>query len=231
MFKKLLVFVLALLVCLAGAADKFDQQVASIILLQLKPVQAELGVTAAQRTSMNKYADSHRASLKTYYESLSKAKANEPDKAKLERMFTALKTAVLAQLNDAQIKRLREISLQELGFSALADDTVATRVGLSGAQLTKLRKVLSDGLSKASQIEYKAVTAATKGIQGQTPKSAADRDRLVKLANEKASAAEKSVHPQVMRVRDETSAKVLAVLTPQQRSNWKALQGKPFKLP
>lgn len=231
MLKKLLVFLLALLVCLAGAADKFDQQVASIILLQLKPVQAELGVTAAQRNAMNKYADSHRASLKTYYESLNKAKASQPDKPKLERMFNALKQAVLAQLNDAQIKRLREISLQELGFSALADDTVAGKVGLSGAQLTKLRKVLSDGLSKASKIEYQAVTEATKDIQGKTPKSAAERDSLVKLANERAASAEGRVHPQVMRVRDETSAKVLAVLTPQQKANWKALQGKPFKLP
>ncbi|MEZ5163707.1 MAG: hypothetical protein R2688_08135 [Fimbriimonadaceae bacterium] len=47
------------------AADAFDKSVANIALLQIKEVQTDVGITAAQRTQLNKHADWFNAESKS----------------------------------------------------------------------------------------------------------------------------------------------------------------------
>src|SRR5947209_12347190 len=106
-WKALLIFV-TIVAAVAALASDFDKKVASVILLQAKPVQKEIGLSESQRAAMNKFADNHRAKLKAYYEKI--GPKGTPSESVLLGYFEKMKEGVLAQLSAAQIKRLREIS-------------------------------------------------------------------------------------------------------------------------
>lgn len=231
-FVKAAVLLLLVLLPIFALADSFDQQVASIILLQDKRVQADLGITEEQRARMNRFADSHRAKLEAYYRELSKhgQKTGElsVDQNKLVGYFSVLKKGVLEQLSTAQIKRLREISLQYLGFSALADITVADRVGLSSAQHRKVAALVKQGVERAAKVQNKAIAASTSDLRSIKPKNEAEAKRIYDEANRRAEDATHRVAPEVEQIGLQTKGKVMAVLTPAQRVKWEALLGRPF---
>ncbi|HZH99259.1 MAG TPA: hypothetical protein VEX38_09830, partial [Fimbriimonadaceae bacterium] len=188
-----------LLLCVVALAsvslgDEFDRQIASVIILQDKRVQKELDISEKQRTAMNQHADAHRGKLQQYYNGLGKDK---PDEARLAEYFAELKRNVLRSMSEAQIKRLREISLQQLSFSALADATVAKRVGINEAQLKQIRQHLNTGLQQASKIEYDAINKATASLQKQKPKTPEEQKKLMEQGQKLAAQASKSVAPQV----------------------------------
>jgi len=218
---KALVLVMAIVTTVAVAAqhDSFDEEMSSVILLQSKVVQKELGVTTAQRAAMNKYADAHRAKLKVLYSRLQanhQQNINQKDQQELRSMFNTMKRGVFAQLTAAQLKRLREISLQTLDFTALGDPIVAARVGLSASQSSKIRSVINSGIKQANVVQNNAVATATKGATTQDQ------------ANQLAESAANQVSPQVVSIRNDTKQKVMALLTAQQRSRWQGLLGRPF---
>jgi len=219
-----------LLVCaLVSAQNNFDYTVSSVILLQSKPVQKEIGVTEQQLSAMNKFADSHRAKLKVYYLSLQKSKSkNKPSETRLLTMFNELKKGVLGQLNASQLKRLREISLQELGFSALGDAAVGTRIGLSSSQQRKVQAVLNTGITSANRVQMRAINDATGDLQTVKPKNATEQEKLRDEATRRAEAAAERVSPQVSSIRESTRHQIMTLLTPKQRLAWAELQGKPF---
>lgn len=217
-----------------GSADDFDFHVGSLVLLQVKEVQKELGVTEAQRGKLNKHAEAHRNLLKTYGDTLDKQAAAtkqevKPDERKLEVFFNDLKKKVFAELKPTQIKRLREISLQQLGFSALNDALVAKRVGLSEAQIERVRKSFDLGFNEAADVEREAVNKAVKPYQDKKPKTDAEAEKLYNEMQTKAEAARKTVAPRVEKIRAFTRDKIMNILTPQQRQAFQALMGKPFK--
>jgi len=221
------VFLVALLATFA-VADTFDQQVASVLILQLKPVQRELGVTAQQRAAMNKYADAHRAKLKTYYQEASKAGQKTVDQQKLLGFYEEMKKGVLDQLSAVQIKRLREISLQTLDFTALADTLVGTEVGLNDAQQKRVSSVVAAGIQKANAVRNKAAAADTADLRSQKPTTEKDAQALYVEAQKKAQAAAKRVEPEIQKLRVATKKEVMSILTPQERAKWAQLLGKPF---
>src|SRR5579862_8621623 len=167
---KLLLFLFATLLAGVAVAESFDEQLASIIVLQDKAVQRDIGITAQQRNSMNVYADAHRAKLSAYYKQINDAHG-KVDEKKLEGMFWTLKRKVLAQLSAAQLKRLREISLQVLDFTALADIVVGKKVGLSADQESKVEAIVKAALEKAGGIRDGAVDKATAGYRNKNPKN------------------------------------------------------------
>ena len=221
-----LILIGALVASLAHAAqhDSFDEKMSSVILLQSKVVQKELGVTTQQRAAMNKFADAHRLKLNAYYQQIQSGQGKSAqisisakDEQQLQVMFNTMKRGVLAQLSAAQLKRLREISLQTLDFTALGDQSVDSRIGLSGAQRTKVQAAITAGLKQANGVRNNAIANATKGVTSQDE------------ANRRAEAASDQTSPQVIQIRNGTKAKVMSLLTAQQRAKWQALLGKPFK--
>jgi hypothetical protein len=231
MFKATVTTIICFLIALVGA-QTFDEETSSIILLQMKAVQREIGVTEAQRVAMNKFADAHRSRLNQYYQQLQARKnGSNPDEGKLIGMFAELKNAVLKQLTPAQLKRLREVSLQALDFGALADHAVGQRVGLSNAQQERIRSLMDSGLKEANQVRENAMMKATAELRNSKPKSDAERRKVYDEANRRAEAAAETVAPQVGLIRADTKKKILAILTPKQKAAWQALLGKPFHLP
>jgi hypothetical protein len=233
-FKAILLLVILSVASLVQA-DEFDRQIASVIILQDKRVQNELKISEKQRALMNQHADAHRARLQAYYTELEKQNKGKkepsgPDEARLAELFAELKRNVLRSMSEVQIKRLREISLQQLSFSALADATVAKRVGLSENQLKQIRKHLNDGLQQAGKIEYAAITKATASLQKRQPKTEAEQKKLMEEGQKLAAAASKSVAPQLTKIRTSTQTKIMALLNADQQKRWQELQGKPFSV-
>lgn len=220
---------LALTGALARQRDPFDEKMASIILLQSKVVQRELGITEHQRAAMNKYADAHRMKLNAYYQQVQGKGSVSVDDSKLRSMFETLKKGVLAQLSASQVKRLREISVQTLDFTGLADPLIAQRIGLSSAQTQKVQHIVAAGMADANAVRERAVEGAIKPLQSRKPKTADDQQRLQAEADRRAEAAVEQVTPQILLIKSDTKKKTLAVLTAQQKARWHALMGTPLK--
>jgi len=210
------------------AQDNFDYQLSSVEVLTQKSVQKELGVSEQQRAAMNKFADAHRAKLKAYYTKVQKA-GGTVDSAKLTGYYQDLRKGVLKQLSASQLKRLREISLQRFGFSALGDPAVGQKVGLSPSEQKKMQAILTKGLNGAKQVQVNAINKATAKLEKVKPKSAAEQAKLQDDATKLAESAMQEVSPQVDRITADTRQKAMGLLTPQQKANWQALLGKPFR--
>ncbi|MEQ1823095.1 MAG: hypothetical protein ABL949_11335 [Fimbriimonadaceae bacterium] len=226
-------FLFAIVVSCAAFAcgDAFDGQVASIVLLQDKAIQTELKITEAQRAKLNTYGGKFNSDQKAYYAEMEKKlKANKntkPDQAREMKMLMDLKTKVLATLNASQLKRLREISLQAIGVTALADETVASRVGLNASQKTKIQGLLQSGLQAVEKIQRDTSAQAGKGIA--QPKTKAEQEAAQKKFSDRMRTLGPPAEAKIESVRRKTITDVLAILTPGQNTIWRALLGPMFK--
>ena len=221
-------------VLIAGAAtaqDAFDFRVSDLRLLQAKQVQSDLGITAAQRARLNVAADAHKARLTEYQKQLQALGTTNPDKARLGAFLQTLKKEALAVLTPGQLARLRGITLQRLGLVSLTDDGVASRVGLSAAQVGRIKAAFQAGRTRFLAVQQSARAAAA-------PIAAQYKDRKPKTPTE-AAALQKEVEgkvlpirarflPQLQAVGKQTDADMLAVLSAPQRVKWAALKGRPF---
>lgn len=218
---------------IAARADTFDRQVASIVLLQNQQVQKELKITETQRTKMNTFAEAFNKEQKAYIEKLEKASnggKTQPkrDTAKEMAMVNSLKTKVLSLLTEKQVVRLRQISLQAIGVAALADDTVAKRIGLNKTQIDKIRSIVQKGLDEGQKISDGAMAEAQKGIKKPTneaeqKKASAEFDKKWKVYG---PPAQKKLNA----VRTRTISDVMTVLTSGQKATWTSLTGPIFKV-
>jgi hypothetical protein len=217
----------------AVAQDAFDAHVSDIQILQLKEIQTELKVTDAQRTAMNRHAETHRKKIQAYMERLQKEKKDpntlpQPD-PQLVKFFNELKNSVVQEMQPGQLKRLREISLQSAGVAALMDDQVAAKAGVSQAQVKRLRDMFQAGAKRAVEIEQKAVQDALKEFENKRPANEAEAKKLQEQVDKKLQAVAQRIRPQVEKIRDETRTRMEGVLTDPQKRTWAQLQGAPFR--
>lgn len=236
--RQTLIVLVATVAALAQAqkADPFDVQIASVIMLQDKGIQKELKVTEKQRDSMNRFAEQHRGAMTNYQKELER-KQKDPNKPlpvdanRVDGMFLAMKRSVLSVLTPPQLKRLREISLQQLDFVALVDDVVAKRVGIPDAQLKKLKAIYEKGIKEVDELAKTAkaqLDVQTADLQRQKPKTDAEAQRLNAEFERRAQALQKKLEPEINRIRAAGKKAILAQLTVAQKAAWQALLGKPF---
>lgn len=226
-----------------AAADQFDYLVANVSLLQDKGVQKELGVSESMRSKLNKHADWFNAQMKQMDAELAAARKKNPKAKpsgdKIISLQKQLKGKVLGELGASQVQRLREITLQEAGYSALLDKTVADKVGLSATQLKALRDEWSRNEKKADaygreggKIEEKALQPIIAKYGNTKPKDKAE----VEKRRAEAQAALKKAEPQLKPLQTKINALgpsfeafVKKTCTAQQLSTLKTLQGAEFK--
>ncbi len=209
--------------------DSFDFRAGDMLILQAKEIQTALGVTAAQRSKMNGFAEATRAKMEAYKKELIKAKKKQADPNRVAGFELDLKKQVFGTLTPAQLKRLREISLQHDGVGALGDDGVAKKVGLSADQLKKVRAIIIADRKQLSELQEKADGPIVNRYKNVKPKDDADRKALGAKFRQELSAAGAKFEPQVKAVILGDRKKLMDVLTPAQRATWQSLLGKPFK--
>jgi len=236
--KQIFLFFLVSICALAGAADSFDAHCGNIAILQRRDVQNEVGITSAQRDQMNKYADANRAKLVAYQKKLN---GKTPDRDVVNGYMLELKSDVDRVLTPAQLKRLRELSLQWAGLLGLMDKVVATKVGMSDAQYTKYRQTFMDGQSVVSKINSQ-IKEALKPLgekydklfapyKGHEKEHQAEIKKLLQDFEKEAQPIRQRYAPQVQAITKETQQKMMAILTAQQIAAWKNLEGNKYVPP
>ena len=167
----------------------------SLTLATQKSVQDELKVTPEQVTKLTALVAEQRKG----FEGLRNLSQDERTK-KFTEARQAAEKALAEVLNADQLKRVKQISWQQMGTAALSDDEVAATLSLNDEQKGKLKTIRDD-----SRKEMQGLFQG--GGQG------GDREqRRAKFAE----------------LRKSTDEKATAVLTPEQQAKWKELQGAAF---
>jgi hypothetical protein len=233
--KKLGVVILGLFTvacCFGQNLDPFDYHVADFRLLVSKKVQADMGITTAQVAQMNKFADKNRDNMNAYRQQLAKA-GKDPDRIPnsdpvLQKEYLDLKRSICDILKPAQLKRLRELTLQSVGMAGMLDGAVAKRIGLSVDQLKKAQAAFQDGATKENKIREAAYQKAVAPYQSYKPKNQADAAATSKKVREAYDAELKKHDAEIRAVALQTKKALDSVVTKKQFEAYTALGGKKF---
>lgn len=117
-----------------------------------------------------------------------------------------MQTRLAGMLNPAQRVRLRQLTLQSIGPAAVLQPKVATQLGLTAAQKSRLQTSLSTANMKI----------ANNSIQGRNQQDFQARlQQMAKLQAQAKAVGERSLN---------------ATLTAPQKAKWRAMLGRPFKM-
>ncbi len=166
----------------------------SLFLLGQESVQKELDLSEDQIEQ----ADEQLAKQRESFSGLRDLEREERQE-KFKEAEKANRTALASILNEDQLKRFKQIALQQRGARALADPQVSAALGLTDEQKNRLGEIQT-----ASREEMRSVFQAADG---------GDRQEMRKKFQE---------------VRAATNEKLMGLLTPQQQTKWKEMTGKPF---
>jgi len=197
---------------LNGQKPPFDVRASDTGLLQNKAVQQELKLSTDQITRINAAEDAYRAEAKRTH-------SWDSDREHV---------AVTKCLNASQLKRLREISMQNSGPIVLIVDFVAERIGAGPARQKQIMGVFNSSINEQlkpmeKQID-KMVDEEMKSAGGD-PK---EIERHSDAIEQKASKISESVdHDDFVK---KAAQKILGTLTPSEKKAWQDLQGTPFPL-
>ena len=214
----------------AQQPDPFDLQVCNVLLLQAKEIQKEVGMTEAQRSRVQVFAEAFNKKKDTFLKAEKARRDKEgknfqPNEAKLRGMFSDFRGQVLNQLSAKQIKRLCQVTLQEVGMASMLDSNVAKKLNITEAQMQKLRAAYKDGITRSAQVSKAAVAPIDQEFRNKDPKDPKMRD----LFNQRMQAAEKKTLPELEKIKLSKRAKFRSILTAGQLAQWTALQGPPVK--
>ena len=118
-----------------------------------------------------------------------------------------MQSRLAALLSPAQRLRLRQLTLQSIGPGSVLQPKVATQLGLSSAQKTRLTNAFAVA-NKALAVDMTSKHNTAQGWQN-------DMGRLAKVQAQAKAASNKAL---------------FATLTPAQQSKWKAMLGRPFAM-
>jgi hypothetical protein len=225
---------LALLGACAATPAQMDGQLslseAAVILLSRKSVQKELKLTAAQVKAIEGEFKTYGEKVRAIAEkgrpgTTQQAQARERD---LNRERTAFTNRALNRLQPAQRDRLRQLGAQFYGPFALLAPDVAKEVGLTADQSKRMRAE-QDSLKKTViDIQKKRVAELQSVPQ---PKDANDKkaveayQRRIAEMIKRFDAADRAT---LDRAKKSAESRVLAMLSPVQRTKWAAMQGAKF---
>jgi hypothetical protein len=168
-------------------------------------VQKELGLSAGQKEKLERRLEGTAQDAMRFFQKLEGLTPQEREKelhAYRRKAHEKLAAFLKDNLKGEQLKRLRQIELQQEGPFALGRPDVGEELKLTDEQ-------------------RKRFMALVQGLQRKV-------EPLVKEAQEKGNPEE--VRPRVLKIRQEHAGKVEAILTGDQKKRWKEMLGKPFAL-
>ncbi len=168
-----------------------------------------LGIDVVQKDL--KVSDDQKASIQKLQDSASEARSalrgqglsREEMTAKFQEMTKDQDAKIAGILDDKQKARLKEIRLQRRGAQGLTDKELAEALKLTDDQVNKIKEIV-DAMQKEMQDAFQSA--------GQGGDRTAMRDKMTKL-------------------RKDTDDKILAVLTPDQKTSYDKMLGTKIDLP
>jgi len=215
-------------------ADAFDERTSNVALLQSKAVQTDLKISEAQRKKMNVHAEwfnKEAQKIRDAWVKTAQGKNPPPPAptAKLQALEQSLKAKVFKELSQTQIKRLREITVQQAGVLALLDDSVAKKIGLTAAQITSLKAKFKSNAEAAQKLQATAINPINAKYKDKKPKDQKEAEAMQAQYSKEVQAAAKKIEPQLAALRKGFETFVNTTLSAAQKSSWSALKGKAFK--
>ena len=210
-------------------------------LLMRPEVQSELRLNIRQKNAlmqlMQQSAIQMRQSVATRFRDMRRLSPEER-RARMEEMrATAAAPPYLAQgdltpqvrelLKPNQIERLYQLDLQYRGPLALGDPRTAEKVQLSPAHRAEIARIAAEYETQRQQAvqQYMAEVRETAAVQGVPA-----RPGLIRRSS--AAALQNRLSPVRQKIEDlrkDAEARVLALLSPEERQQWEAAQGPKFK--
>ena len=180
-------------------------------MLRIPEVQQELKMTQPQIAKLDGAMEAMQESMRELWQSGGNFRQMSPEeRAKLMAKGEELQQkAVAGILDQTQLKRFKELSLQQMGAMALLRPSVGKELGITEEQRTKLQDIQREQMR----------TMLQRGGQGgpggwqMTPEERQQRMQQFREAQAK------------------TQEAMLNVLTAQQKAKWTQMIGKPFKFP
>ena len=164
-------------------------------------VQKELKLDSEQVEKATALATSTREKMMGLRDQLQGLQGQEAQAKRTELMKPINEEAMKsahAFLKPEQLKRLHQISLQQQGPNALSDPATAKKLGITDEQAGKVKTILADMQSEMGEIRQ----SANGDFQAMMPK--------------------------IQALRKETTTKVQALLTEDQKKTWKEMTGDAF---
>jgi hypothetical protein len=215
-----------------SAPDPFDVFVANIEILQAKPVQAELKISESQRAALNKHAEWYNGLTRKAVERVNAASSDKDRQKGLKEIAglqERLKTKVIGELSHWQVRRLAQISLQQAGIVALLDTRVAKRIGLTDAQVKRLREGWDVSGRMVAEAEDKARRPVFEKYKNKRAKDNKEAEDLRKAFAQDMEAASRSLGPVLAKAKRDFESVVDSTLTPGQKKAWHELKGPSFR--
>jgi hypothetical protein len=181
------------------------------LLLEQPSVQQELRVTPEQVQKAQQLAAAHRQQL----QGLGSLPREDAARKVLEIQQSAERD-LQALLSPGQLQRLKEIGLQQLGPMALSRPDVAEAVGLTAEQKQQIRS-----------LQEQFARTALQSAQGLQSLRGGGRPRLRELKSTIGAVQDNLAR--IEAAKRDTDARILALLTSEQRQKWEQAKGAPFQ--
>jgi hypothetical protein len=166
-------------------------------------VQAELKLTEEQKTKVTEMLGQLRGGRRGQGSQFRDLSREEREKQLAERRANEQKQ-LQAILNTDQLKRYHQLQLQQQGLPALRDTTLQGELKLTEEQKTKV-----DGILREQ-------SEAMRELRGSGGRGRGNRG---------------GPSPEIQELRKKTEQKLEAVLTDDQKKQWKEMLGAPFTFP
>lgn len=188
-----------------------------LMLLQMEQVQKEIELLDDQKAKLRELAEKTQGQMREQFAGL-RDLPEDQRRAKMEELRKQMETRaqelqkeVEGILLPHQIKRLKEIRIQMMGLRALEDTEVAKALGITDAQKEKLAAVREEAMQ--------AMRGSMEDFRG-----------LRDLPEDQRREKMNQMREKMQKARQEVEAKVLGVLSDEQKKTFEEIKGKAFEI-
>ena len=181
-------------------------RMAGVGVLMAPQAQEELGLSEDQIEKISEIRENMQASMMEKFQGLQDVPQDERQvkmQAVMSELGSGFETEIKDVLDEKQMARYKEMSLQAMGADAFNQSEVAEKLMLTSEQKEKIGTIMT-----TSQEETRTAF--------QDAMESGDREGL---------------GPKMQELRTKAMADVTAVLTDEQKAAWKEMTGKPFTMP
>jgi Spy/CpxP family protein refolding chaperone len=224
-----------------GGFGGFGGQRGSAGALQLigrEEVRKELKITEEQQGIIRELQTSSRPNFRELLGNIRDLSREEREKKFAELRASSEKKSKEAEadlygliLDEGQATRLKQIVLQQKGNRALTEPATAKALGLSAAQVTKIKAATTAGQKKQQELTAGLRNAfGGRGQRGKKDDKSKDKKDTKRPSREELTKRFADLRTKGEAIRAETDKAISAVLTAAQKTKFEELKGPKFEL-
>ncbi|MCH2590152.1 MAG: hypothetical protein MK004_16940 [Planctomycetales bacterium] len=225
-----------------GGFGGFGGQRGSAGALQLigrEEVRKELKITEEQQGIIRELQTSSRPNFRELLGNIRDLSREEREKKFAELRASSEKKSKEAEadlygliLDEGQATRLKQIVLQQKGNRALTEPATAKALGLSTAQVTKIKAATTAGQKKQEELTagLRNAFGGRRGQRGKKDDKSKDKKDTKRPSREELTKRFADLRTKGEAIRAETDKAISAVLTAAQKTKFEELKGPKFEL-